>query len=272
MTIIDTLSSSLKLGSVVESTSTDNSTIDGVTSSLGQVFDNLMSLMQSDESTSDDASDSEASTDELVNSIATLTDPIETIQQGLIAALGLNNFGASTLADLTSDESIASLQNAFLVSLQANLFSASDTGSDTIADGTSSISEVAESNDFIGNIENLSNAFLGDGELGLNEVFDTINILNHVPIVADIYQETMATDVAPIAEVVGSFMYGGALGLGYAVANLAVENYTGKSIYSNLLEVFFDDEQQATIESTTDALAEGINPDSDAYQFVKRTF
>ncbi|MEP1446715.1 MAG: hypothetical protein ABJK37_11450 [Paraglaciecola sp.] len=46
----------------------------------------------------------------------------------------------------------------------------------------------------------------------------------------------MATDIAPVAEIVGSFIYGGALGVGYAVVNLAVENYTGKSIYGNILD------------------------------------
>jgi hypothetical protein len=267
MTIIDTLTNSLSFGQVVDTTTNDNSTTESDTGSLGQVFENFMSLMQSD-----DSSDTNSSADNSENSLATITDPIESIQQSLMSALSIGSFGASTLADLTSDESIANLQNAFLGSLQANLFSASDLGNDTTADGNVTTSEVTESSDFLGNIDNLTDSFLGDGELGLNDVFDTINILNHVPIVADIYEETMSTDVAPVAEVVGSFMYGGALGLGYAVANLAVENFTGKSIYGNLLDVFFDDEQQASLETTAESLSEGINQTSDAYQFAKRNF
>lgn len=268
MTIIDTLTDSLSFGQLVEKAPTsENSTSQSDTDSLGQVFDSFLSLIQSD-----DQSDTESAADDPSNTLSAITDPIESIQQGLMAALSLNSFGGSTLAELTSDESIANLQNAFLVSLQANLFSASDTGSDTTANDSANVSDVVESSDFIEDIENLTSSFLGDGKLEIKDVFDTVNILNHVPIVADIYEETMSTNVAPVSSIVGSYMYGGAIGLGYAVANLAVENFTGESIYSNLAGFFFDDEQQAAVESTTEALAENINQTNDAYQFVKRTF
>lgn len=274
MTIFDTFTNSLGLGNLVDSSLTsDSSATETDTSSLGEVFDSFLSFMLPNDS-SENSANGNASTsfDESADSSLTYTDPIESIQQGLMAAVAQNSFGVSSLDELTSDESIASLQNAFLVSLQANLFSAADNNTDATAQSTEAITDVTATSDFLGSIENLSNAFLGNGELGLNQVFDTVNVLNHIPIVADLYQETMATDVAPVAEVVGSFMYGGALGLGYSVANMAVENITGKSIYGNLVEVFFDDEQQASIASTTNTFVENVNQNSNAYQFVKRSF
>ena len=57
---------------------------------------------------------------------------------------------------------------------------------------------------------------------------DIINPLQHIPIVSTIYRQLTGDEIGSVAKVAGGAIYGGMIGLGLAVADVVVEETTGK--------------------------------------------
>ena len=187
------------------------------------------------------------------------------------------------LSALTSDDAIGTMQNSLLSALQNNVFSgltsaamASSSESDSGTTTNTTVEETAldENTSSAGAIfDSLYTSAFGEDGLNLNDGFDTLNIVNHLPIVSDIYEATTSSHVDAAASLAGSFLYGGMAGMLYNVADLAVEGMTGKSISSNLWDVG----KQVFGSSSTEAEISGVvaetelaSTGNDAYQFVKR--
>tara|TARA_X000001388_G_scaffold42856_1_gene30092 strand:+ start:1185 stop:1991 length:807 start_codon:yes stop_codon:yes gene_type:complete len=187
------------------------------------------------------------------------------------------------LSALSSDDAISTMQNSLLSALQNNVFSgltsaalATSNESDSSSTTDSTVEETAldENTSSAGAIfDNLYTSAFGEDGLSLNDGFDTLNIVNHLPIVSDIYEATTSSHIDAAASLAGSFLYGGMAGMLYNVADLTVEGMTGKSISSNLWDVG----KQVFGSSSTEAEISGVvaetelaSTGNDAYQFVKR--
>lgn len=66
-------------------------------------------------------------------------------------------------------------------------------------------------------------------------LLDTINPLQHIPIVSDIFRSATGSSISPVAQIAGNTLYGGLLGgaitgLVSSVADVAVKGVSGKSM------------------------------------------
>lgn len=67
------------------------------------------------------------------------------------------------------------------------------------------------------------------------DVLDTINPLQHIPIVSTLYQSLTGDKPSTGSQIAGGTLFGGALGLLSAIFNSIVETETGTDIGGNLL-------------------------------------
>ncbi|MDO6694609.1 hypothetical protein Q4574_15035 [Aliiglaciecola sp. 3_MG-2023] len=257
MNLIDSLQNSLGLSSTTEVET--NSSVSTSTAGLDQAFGSLLSLMQDSENTSSDAESSGISA------------TIDSMQKNLVTAIGLDQFAGDALSQLSSLSSITNLQTSLLSNLNASLFSAAIPSGETDVSATD-LSETATDRTFLSSVEDFSNYIVGDDGLGVDDLFDTVNILNHIPVVSDIYQSTSEIDVDPVAEIIGGYAYGGPIGVAFAAADMALESYTGKSIYHTVADFFFEDTEKASIESTVSQVTDSIDQANKAYNFVTRSY
>ncbi|MBU2971470.1 hypothetical protein KO527_19175 [Pseudoalteromonas sp. C2R02] len=189
------------------------------------------------------------------NSVNNISNP----QQSLFSSLGLagGESGGDMLEKLTSDSSIEALQATLLTALQMSLLSPKPTpqsnatngaGTGTngthVHNGSHTHSHVNESHTHDNTVtacnvnipvnsdaKSLERLTFGDNGLELNDGFDIINVLNHIPGVSAVYQEASGQEqVSALSKLAGGFLYGGALGMAFAGLDLAVDSYSGSSI------------------------------------------
>lgn len=158
-----------------------------------------------------------------------------------------SQFDTSLLSNLVTDDAISLMQNQLLGALQNNVFAAltaaaSTSSTDTAAQSSSSTapSTTVEAASTETNLpttsmfDSMMTSAFGEDGLGLQDGFDTLNIVNHLPVVSDIYEATTSSHIAAASSMAGSFLYGGLGGLLYNAVDLTVEGLTGKSISNNL--------------------------------------
>lgn len=220
------------LGFNLSSDSTVNASTDSKTSTpetaASTLFASLLSFGQEQTSTDSDSSDAESAASSLFSDTG-----IEGIQKQLYSALGFGDLSDETLSDMTSESSLSSMQSAFLTSLQANLFGGL-TGSSS--DSTATTTETSSTESSTDIFDSMATWTLGEDGFTLDDVFDSVNVLNHIPVVSDIYQASTGNTVDAGASLVGSFLFAGPLGVAYSVADMLVENYSGKSITDNVVD------------------------------------
>ncbi|MTJ81340.1 MAG: hypothetical protein F8N37_10015 [Telmatospirillum sp.] len=78
-----------------------------------------------------------------------------------------------------------------------------------------------------------------------SDIIDVLNPLQHIPVINTIYQHITGDKEGAVADLVGGMIWGGPIGLGAAMANLVVEDNTGKSISDNVIGIFSDEPQGA---------------------------
>lgn len=213
----------------------------------------------------------------------------------LFSSLGLTGgeSGGNMLEKLTSDSSIEALQATLLTALQMSLLSPKPTPQNTAANemggaatgthvhnGSHSQSHVNESHTHGNTIsacnvdipvnsdaKSLERLTFGDNGLELNDGFDIINVLNHIPGVSAVYQEASGQEqVSALSKLAGGFLYGGALGMAFAGLDLAVDSYSGSSLnekianfeYSKMFD--FTEDKMTEDKVAQDAAAKSGDP------------
>lgn len=73
----------------------------------------------------------------------------------------------------------------------------------------------------------------GDDGFSFKTVLDTINPLQHIPIVSTIYRELTGDIPSPASQVAGGTLFGGVIGFVASLFNVQVEGVTGKDIGSH---------------------------------------
>ncbi len=67
-------------------------------------------------------------------------------------------------------------------------------------------------------------------------LLDSVNPLQHIPVVSGVYRAASGNSISPIASIAGGALFGGVIGAVVAVANVAVEAATGETIAGNVLD------------------------------------
>ncbi len=80
-----------------------------------------------------------------------------------------------------------------------------------------------------------------DDGLTFADVLDTINPLQHLPIIGTIYRELTGSTLSPAARIIGGGIYGGPLGVVLSMVDATVQEGTGRDIGSNVLAVIKGD-------------------------------
>lgn len=231
------LTSNLQSSSTSVNTITDEQSLSAL-ASLGESFSEFFSQSQNDssENSADTSSDSNVEP-ALALTAENVNDNLGTMQNELLASLLGYNSGVTALASSQSDISEISefsldsyktaMQDDFLGALQSNSIASVvaqlPEGEDITTD-TSFVSEV------------IHFSFNDDG-LGMEDAFDVLNVLEHIPVVSSLYQSAKEQEeIGIVSQLAGDFLYGGSVGLAYSVLDLAVEGLTGTSINDAIAE------------------------------------
>ncbi len=265
-----TINSLLSAVPLTGDNSTSNTAEEAATTSqsLPSMF---AALLSNEEASNDETSDSQSST-------------------------STSQFDTSLLSNLVTDDAISLMQNQLLGALQNNVFAAltaaastSSTDTETQASSSAAISTTTSTSveaasteidaETTSMFDSMMTSAFGEDGLGLQDGFDALNIVNHLPVVSDIYEATTSSHIAAASSMAGSFLYGGLGGLLYNAVDLTVEGLTGKSISTNLW-----DAGKQIINGNTATESTGENslmideadgetsstPASDVYEFVRR--
>lgn len=205
---------------------------------------------------------------------------IADIQSQFTSSLGIPGLDEDVLSSLTSDSGLAKMQSAFLAMLQADLLSSSEASSEVT--GETAVSDAEAESVALADGEtgwdSFMNAAFGEDGVDWNDGFDAVNLLHHIPIVADVYQSVSSTHISAVSDLAGSFMYGGPAGLAYSAANLTVQEFTGSSITTNLWELGYDWLFNRDVTGGNESLTEAVAGEGgeavahSAYQFARRQF
>lgn len=98
--------------------------------------------------------------------------------------------------------------------------------------------------------------FDDDDGPSFSDLLDVINPLQHIPVINSIYRELTGDTEGVVADVMGGALWGGPIGLGAAVANLLIEDSTGKSVEGHVMALFSDDAKDTAIASNAPATSE----------------
>lgn len=94
------------------------------------------------------------------------------------------------------------------------------------------------------------------GELSFNDIIDTLNPLQHIPVVSDIYRNLTGDKISDQARVMGGALYGGPIGVVAAVASSAIAaTNEGQDIGAQALASLFGEDDKAVIATTSPEIA-----------------
>lgn len=207
-------------------------------------FTNLLSQFTSDEPGSEDVAAGSGQTQSTITADSTAQAPLSKIV----------NHAISTALDSTptdqaiSPELVNLFQNSLLEALTASLYQApagatmqesakAQTQTDLVSIDDTVAGNSASEKSLGASILDVS---FGDDGFGMDDVFDTVNVLNHIPIVSDIYQEVSENTVDAFSSLAGGFMLYGPAGLALSAVNVATEQLTGESLVGNAVNFATD--------------------------------
>ncbi|MBN9588640.1 MAG: hypothetical protein BGN85_07280 [Alphaproteobacteria bacterium 64-11] len=97
----------------------------------------------------------------------------------------------------------------------------------------------------------------GGGESFLSELLDIVNPLQHLPVIGTIYRALTGDRVDAFAKVAGDALYGGVWGAAGAVADVAFEAATGKSVEDTVLALFDSSDRETKVAANLTAPTTG---------------
>lgn len=70
---------------------------------------------------------------------------------------------------------------------------------------------------------------------GFFDLLDMVNPLQHIPIVSTLYRNITGDEIKPVARIIGGTVFGGPAGGAMSLANVIIEEETGKDITGNVI-------------------------------------
>lgn len=81
-----------------------------------------------------------------------------------------------------------------------------------------------------------------DEEFGFEDLIDIVNPLHHIPLVNIVYQNLSGDTIKPAGRIIGGAVFGGFAGAAAGIANVIVEEETGKDMAGNMVAMIRDGE------------------------------
>jgi hypothetical protein len=78
----------------------------------------------------------------------------------------------------------------------------------------------------------------------IKTIIDVINPLQHIPVVSTLYRSLTGDEINPAARIIGDTLYGGPVGTAVALADVVVEETTGKDIGQTVMALATGDGQK----------------------------
>lgn len=94
-----------------------------------------------------------------------------------------------------------------------------------------------------------------DATVSFADVLDIVNPLQHIPIVNTVYRELTGDKISSFAQVAGSTLYGGTIGLISGIVNAVLQDETGKDVGATVLAALTGDEGKSPNASGSAAAA-----------------
>lgn len=82
------------------------------------------------------------------------------------------------------------------------------------------------------------------GHVSFGDVIDTLNPLQHIPVVGEAYRSMTGDGISPQARIAGGALWGGPLGLVASVAGLAISGNSAEGLGDQLYASLFDGEEE----------------------------
>lgn len=79
-------------------------------------------------------------------------------------------------------------------------------------------------------------------EFGFGDLVDIVNPLHHIPLVNIVYQNLTGDTIKPAGRIIGGAVFGGFVGAAAGIANVIVEEETGKDMAGNVVAMIRDGE------------------------------
>lgn len=208
-------------------------------------------------------------------SVKDSADPLSMMQTTLFSGLGIQAGEGQSLEQkiesLTSDASIQKFQTAFLFSLQQSMFSAEQAASSSNANSEAGESGKEQANPLfsrgnvqtqddntqgkeIGKLEAMS---FGSNGLEASDGFDVVNILNHLPVVSEVYKNVSGHDVSAVSKLAGGFLYGGTTGLAFSALDLTTKSLFDNSISGLIANFDYSSLLPDSVDQTTAQAVQG---------------
>lgn len=209
-----------------------------------------------------------------------IDDIISNSQQILFGGLGLAIPESGSFENIDSaklEESVTKMQDALISSLKSSVQIPSVDGALNDGDGVNQVllsfvgdstdmTAVASAENGLSNLDDATSTLssmnelaFGENGAGTEDVIDTVNPLNHIPIVSNIYQAaTGAEEPSPAAKILGSGLIGGPLGAGVAAAGVGFEYFSGIELSELLPWSSVTGEVTAQAKDTYDSLTDTI--------------
>lgn len=70
---------------------------------------------------------------------------------------------------------------------------------------------------------------------GFFDLIDMVNPLQHIPVVSSLYRSITGDEIKPVARIIGGTVFGGPAGGAMSLANVIIEEETGKDITGNMI-------------------------------------
>ena len=81
---------------------------------------------------------------------------------------------------------------------------------------------------------------MAEGSFSFKTILDTINPLQHIPIVSSLYRELTGDTIGAAARIAGGTLFGGAIGFVVSAVNAVVDGLSGKDITGHLMALATD--------------------------------
>jgi len=101
----------------------------------------------------------------------------------------------------------------------------------------------------------------GDDGLTFFDLLDVVNPLQHIPVVATLYGEWTGDGIDPVPRVAGGGLFGGLIGLAVSVANVVIEESTGRDVGEHAMALITGEDGDSTETVTAAAAKPWVNPD-----------
>lgn len=77
-------------------------------------------------------------------------------------------------------------------------------------------------------------------QLGFKDLLDVINPLQHIPVLSNFYRKATGDTIIPAAQFMGGMLFGGPIGAVRAMADIAIQDRTGKGFTDNMTALVTD--------------------------------